>query len=161
MELIFKTVFLLNRRRILSIAAGLVLIALVQIAALGSPRENTAVSHDHTVFNATNQVTKTNPNYFMAKPIGWQLDTAEASNTNVLTITATRIEELVNPGTGTPTTVTWTNTEVVATITTTNNAAGAIDVGAISSDFYIKNGDSVTYSNSVATNAILTIHWQY
>lgn len=150
--------------RILSFMLGVGIASFAALLATAAPREATTVEHEDTVFNNTNLVTKTIAPVFPAKPIGYTWNIADTSETNTLTITVTRIDTLIDrsvASTNPPVVLTWTNTHTVAAILTTNNSGSALFTGAISDTFYTKGEDSITYSNSVATNGIFTLDWQY
>jgi hypothetical protein len=150
--------------RLLSVFFAVAWICLVTLSAIGAPREATTVQHEDTVFNNTNLVTKTDVTVFPAKPIGYTWNIADTSNTNILTITVTRIDTVVDrnvASTNAPVVLTWTNTHTIATITTTNNSGSALFTGAISDTFYTRGQDSITFSNDVCTNGIFTLDWQY
>jgi len=138
---------------------GVLIASLVAASVWAAPREATTLTHVDTTFAATNNVVA-DVVAFPAKLVGYTLNSAEAA-TNALTITLTRINTLVDRSTtNAPTVTTWTNTYTLATINTTN-AAGALDSGSISDSLYTVNGDSITYTNSVITDGILTLDWQY
>jgi histidine ammonia-lyase len=140
---------------------GAILLGATALLAVSAPPLQTTIAHNDTVFNNTNSVTKTVGNH-QAKAVSYTYDLAEIFQTNTLTITATRIKTLVDrSSTNAPAVLTWTNTHVIATILTTNNSGSALFTGSIADTFYTQEGDSITYSNDIATNAILTLEWQY
>ena len=146
------------RLKLLATVASL----LVACSSMGAPREASTVGQDYVVFNATNKVVKVADNH-PAKVIGYVMDAPaqDSAVTNVCTVTATRIGTLIDrSSTNAPTVTTWTNLYTIATITTTNVAAN-LDSQAISSSFYSYGQDSLTYSNSALTNAVLNLQWQY
>jgi hypothetical protein len=144
----------------MSLALGCGIVAIAASLALAAPILETTVAHNDTLFNDTNSVTKT-VNRYPAKAIGYTFNTAEAA-TNSLVITLTRIKTLVDRDNGAspPVVLTWTNTHVIATILTTNTA-GAIDTGTITDTLYTDKNDSITYTNTVVEDGILTIDWEY
>ena len=139
---------------------GALLLGCSALCSLSAPDLQTTVVHNDTIFNDTNSVTKVQGNHNV-KAVGYTFNTAEAA-TNSLTLTVTRIKTLIDRdnGTNAPAVLTWTNTHVIATILTTNTA-GAIDTGSITDTFYIEEDDSITYTNTVVEDGILTIDWQY
>ena len=144
--------------RILSMALGFGIVALAATLSLAAPLLETKIAHDHTVFNDTNSVTKTVNNY-PAKAIGYTYNVGTAAS-NTCTITLTRIKTLVNRAASGPVVLIWTNTHVLATLNLTNTAS-AIHTGTITDTLYTEKNDSITYTNTVVDDGVLTIQWEY
>lgn len=138
---------------------GVLIVGLFVFAAKAAPRENSTISHDETVFNAGVDVARVVA-IFPAKLVGYQMNNAEAA-TNTLSVIATRVESVIDrTGPGAPVVTTWTNSYTITAISTTNTSE-SLDSGAVDSTFYTRSGDSIQYTNTISSNAILSLQWQY